>query len=259
MRTGSLQKDLCGFCAMFVLSTPSFATEGHSYLGTSAAASFAHLSHNAPQIDYFSGTVINDAYPLSGNNKTAAVLSINGGYEFNASPAKPAIALGVGGYLNAGYYKFPGQVIETATGDASTLLYDYRYKVSSSRLMAEIQCLWDLFENISPYVNAGIGTSWKKLRSYKETVVTQTGFVALPAFQNNTQTQFAYQLGFGLSSHFKFLGSKRDIGLDRVSLGYRYVNLGTSRFGSRAVSYPYNLAIGTLATNEVYLGYTHIF
>lgn len=242
--------------AACLLSHSVYATSGQPYIGASLAASFAGLGNANPQIDYFSGTWINDAYPLDQQHASAVVASINGGYTFSIRANTLDLAMGIGAYTTPGAYAFKGALIETASGDASSLLYRYNYQLRSSRLMAEIQLSCKTFERINPFLQAGIGSAWNSLHAYQETPVTANGFVALSPFQNQQKTNFSYQVGAGLSTGFHF--AKGEGSLDRLSLGYRYVNSGDSSFATRGIAYPYALNAGTLSANEVYLAYTHL-
>lgn len=246
----------CLAISFFVI--PACSASGHSYLGASLAASFAQTGNNSPQIAYFSGATITDAYPLSHNRSSAALLGVNGGYEFTAADRRPAVALGLGVYSNLANYNFDGHLVETAAGDASSTLYHYRYHVNTARVMAEIQMTWVL-ASFSPFINAGVGAAWNRMSDYDETAITSSGYPALPGFQSHTNTRVAWQAGLGLSRTFHFASDKTGFSEDRVSLGYRFVNSGKASFGGRNAAYPYALDTGSLKTNEVYLGYTHLF
>lgn len=259
MQTRSRTKGLIVFFALFFLSSATISANGHYYLGGSVAASFAQLDTDSPNISYFSGALISDAYPLNKRDATFAVLSVNGGYEFPILNSKSMIALGLGVYTTPGNYKYSGNLIETVEGGGSNALYYYRYNVQSTRLIAEMQLTWKLIEQLYPFINIGAGSAWNIMSSYTEMPSTSNGYVALPPFQSHTQTNFSYQAGLGLSMEFNFNGHKMDAPRERISLGYRYTNLGGTSFGSRGAAYPYALNTGTLSTNDVYLGYTHLF
>jgi opacity protein-like surface antigen len=241
---------------LFLFSTSTFATHGHTYLGGTIGASKAIMGNSNPTITYYDGN-LTDAYPVHGRQASTAIIGINGGYEFVGAGYMPAIALGLGIYGMPGDYDYKGQLIETAIGDPSSMLYNYKYHVNSTRLMFETQFTW-LFEKIAPFINIGFGPAWNRLSGYTESPVDSTAYVALPPFQSRTNTNFAYQLGLGVGYAFNF---KRGVSEnhDRISLGYRYVNLGNTSFGTRGAVYPYNLDTGKLTSNEVYLSYTHLF
>ena len=249
------------FLRCFALSTvviPTCLASGHAYLGSTLGASFAETGKAVPSVSYFSGTTITDAYPLHDTGATAAVLSLNGGYEWSAVDRMPAIALGLGLYSTLDHYNYKGLVIETAEGDASFPLYNYRYHTNSARLMAELQLSW-AFTQFSPFINAGIGAAWNRMSGYSESAVTSMGYPPLPAFQSHTDRNLAWQIGLGASHDFQFPQSKSDFPSERISLGYRYVDLGTASFGGRNAAYPYALNTGTLTSNDVYIAYTHLF
>jgi hypothetical protein len=249
---------LIGFLASFFFFIPTCSANGHIYLGASVAASFAQQGTASPQISYFSGDIITDAYPHNNNNASTAIFGINAGYEFSGAHWNPSIAFGLGIYSNLVDYNYQGQVIETAAGDASTTLYNYSYNINSKRLMAEVQLSW-LVAKLSPFLNFGVGTSWNRMNNYHEMQINSTSYPPFPPFQTRTNDNIAYQAGIGLSTAFNFASTKSDDPKERISLGYRYVNLGTTAFRTRGSVYPFVLNTGLLKTNDVYLSYTHLF
>lgn len=258
MFTLDYKKRVISFITLSFFSIPAFSACGHYYLGTSLGASFAKLSKSSPQIAYVSGDTITDDYPLNSTRVSTAVVSVNGGYEFIGAGWRPAVALGLGVYNNPTNYFYNGQVIETPAGDASSTLFNYSYEISSTRALVEIQLTW-LLGKLSPFIHFGVGPAWNKMSSYTETAATSTGYSALPPFQNKTDVNFSYQAGLGISTAFNFAGVQSDFPQERISVGYRYVNLGTTSFGIRNSDYPYQLKTGVLASNDVYLSYTHLF
>jgi hypothetical protein len=259
MSTIVCKRRLVSLFALFFFSMPALSANGHIYAATSLGWSYAKLSNSSPQISYASGDLITDAYPLKSYNKaSASAFSINGGYEFSGLNWQPAIALGLGVYTNPADYGYNGQLVETAAGDPASALYNYSYDVNSTRLMAEIQFTW-ILGKLSPFINLGIGPAWTKLSGYSEKTATSTGYPALSPFQAHTTVNFAYQAGLGVSTSFNFAGSQASFPHERLSLGYRFVNLGTTSFGTRGSEYPYHLNTGWLKTNDVYLSYTHLF
>lgn len=244
--------------ALFVSFIPSLSAQGHLYVGGAIAANFAQFSHNAPEISYFSGTKITDDYPLASTHPEATVLSGTIGYEFRGSHWKPAVALGLGVYGNLADYTFKGSVTETAAEDPGTRLYKYNYHLTSMRLMAEMQLNWTLTQ-LSPFVNFGLGSAWSNLTGYNETAINPVGYPPLLPFRSQNTLNVAFQIGCGVSTSFNVANSHSDFLHERISVGYRYVNLGSTSFGTRGPQYPFKLNPGLLQTNEIYFGYTHLF
>jgi opacity protein-like surface antigen len=114
-------------------------------------------------------------------------------------------------------------------------------------------------KHFTPYVDIGLGSAWTQTNGYTETVATTDGYVSLSAFQNHTNRHFAYQAGLGVGYAFNISGIKTDFQHERISVGYRYVNLGNASFGTRGSTYPYKLNLGRLSSNDLYLSYTHLF
>jgi hypothetical protein len=222
--------------------------DNHFYASASLGASRAQLSQNTPTITYDDG-LLKDAYPLNNTHDTTAMLSINGGYQFAISGLDPLIAVGMGLYHNPAAYAFKGQVVETASGDSSFTLHNYRYRFYTTRLMAEMQLTWETGRWL-PFINAGLGPAWNTVTDYTESPVDTSGYVPLSNFGSRTEMQFAFQLGLGIGMVFD---------QEQIALGYRYVNAGSAGLSSRGPTYPYTLNTGTLSNNEVYISLTHVF
>lgn len=256
-----IAKKLKTICWMLLLlPAQSFATIYYfPYLGGSVAASAGEISNDNPTITYSSGT-ITDAYPLTSRTSTRAVLSLNGGFELMGQDDSPTFDVGIGVYSTPAGYGYNGNLVETAAGGPSTALFTYTYKVVSTRLMAEAQVNW-VYKDFAPFINGGIGVAWNSTKSYDEAPIADTTYSPLPNFQNKSMTNLAYQLGVGISYSFSTYRHTKadDYKSERISLGYRYANLGNAEFGTRGATYPYPLDIGSLKTNEIYFSYTHLF
>jgi len=242
---------------LLLFSASVFATSGHIYLGGTLGASMARLGNKTPQISYDDGN-LTDAYPSNGGHSTVTVVGANVGYEFVGSCFKPAIAFGLGVYDTPTEYGYHGQVIETALGDPSNALYQYNYNINSVRIMAEAKLTW-MIRQFAPYIDIGVGPVWNHMNGYTETSVDSIGYVALPPFRSHTNMNLAYQAGLGVGYMFNFVGYPSNFMQERISVGYRYANLGDANFGTRSTTYPYQLDTGKLKTNDVYLTYTHLF
>lgn len=245
------------FCPIF-FPVFAFSKDGHFYLGAQVGPSFAKLSKKNPQISYVSGVLITDAYPLNNNQAVSVMLNLNGGYEFTGAHWKPAIALGFGVYFNPQDYHYRGKVIETVEGDPSSTLFNYSYKIQTTRALVETQLTW-MLPYLSPFINFGLGPVWNNAHHFTETAVTDTGYAALPPFQSHTKLNVAFQAGVGVSARFNFKKSESDCPRERISVGYHYAYLGSTSFGTRGPDYPYPLKTGSLTTNDLYVGYTHLF
>ncbi|STY29804.1 Uncharacterised protein [Legionella wadsworthii] len=253
-----LIKNLAGLI-IFLFSSPIFAANSHIYFGGTLGSSMVKVGNNNPQINY-DGGILTDAYPIHKRQANTTLMSINGGYEFSGIGLRPAIALGLSIFGTPGDYNYRGKVIETATGDPGSTLYHYKYHVHSTRLTFESQFTWTFLKKFASFINLGIGPALNRLSGYTESSVESPGCVALPPpFQSYTNIYFSYQIGLGASYAFHLKPEESDHLDERISLGYRYVNLGDASFGTRGAVYPYYLDIGRLTSNEVFLGYTHLF
>lgn len=240
---------------LILLTNTSFAENGHIYLGASIAASLAQLGLNNKQVSYYSNGLVTDNYRFNKSSAFASFIDVNGGYEYSLNSIF-ALGFGLGFYNTLGSYGFSGWLIETTAANTSTALYDYAYYIKSSRLMAEMQFICRITEQLYPYLNAGIGSAWNRMNSRANQVASTNGFFSSPALQKDNQAQFAYQLGLGLTFAFDLFSHGADLPQDHLSLGYRYANLGHASWGFFGGKY---FQTGNLSTNEVYLGYAHLF
>jgi opacity protein-like surface antigen len=253
-------------CLLPLLSTPTFAVNGHAYLSGNAGASMQTLGNDTPNINYYNG-LLNDAYPAHSKNATIAEFGLQGGYEFtlwNLSNSTvellfdPVLAVGLGVYTGSTNYSYHGDLVETPLDDPAITLYGYRFHTQNTRLMAEAQMTWKI-DNIAPFINIGIGQAWVKTNKYLERTINNIDYPPLPPFQSRTNANFAFQAGLGLGYEFNFLKDMCVFKHERISLGYRYVNLGNASFGIRGTAYPYKLNLGNLSNNDIYVAYTHLF
>lgn len=246
-----------GWLFYFLFPSCVFAANGHIYLGATIGASMAGVGNSNFVINYYHGD-LTDAYPVAGRQATTAMIGINSGYEFINPGSRLAIALGLGIYDTPGDYNYNGQLQETARGDQSSILYNYKYHASSSRLMLETTLSW-MLDKWVPFINMGVGPAWNHMSGYTESPIDSSGYVALPPFRSGINTNFAYQLGFGVAYGFDVKPCFTNYQHERISLLYRYASLGSAAFGTRGAVYPYRLDMGQLTSNELSFSYTHLF
>jgi opacity protein-like surface antigen len=235
-----------------------FGKPGRLYLGGSVGFSQLNTENRNQNINYYSG-FLNDAYPNQNSNSNVGVVSIQGGYEFAGEKREiPAIAVGLGLYGMPSEYGHGGQLVETALGDAPSTLYNYRYNVDSTRLMAEAKFTWTV-KHFTPFVDIGLGLAAVRLMNYNEVSTDNIGYPPLPPFKNQTNVNFAFQAGLGVGYELNFSQDNSELQHERISLGYRYVNLGDNNFGTRGSAYPYKLRLGNLSSQDIYLAFNHLF
>ena len=228
------------------------SAKGRPYIGIIAGASIANIGKL--QIDETANPVAGHNKYLPTNKHSSAVLyGINGGYEFKIK-SNLLLSLGLGIYQSSNHSS-KGQRWAVYPYDPSSNSheFDYEYKVQSTRLMLETQFAWPVhFSKIKliPFVSLGAGPALSFANSYQETEVAPVG--ASVSFKTKTNIRFAYQLGAGISCPFNADQS-------RLSIAYRYVDLGKAHFNSRADNLPYQLDVGKIKAHEVYLSYTHLF
>lgn len=225
---------------------------GSLYLGIIAGTTAAIVGEQ--QLDTTQGISNGCLRYLPTNNYSwAALYGINVGYEFKLeSYENNLVSFGIGIYQSSNYAaKGQAWFIYPNSDDA---LANYAYKLQSTRFMAELQ-LARQFElkkiKLIPFVTFGIGPALNFANSYQETKVGST-YPLAAGFKTQLNIRFVYQAGVGVACPF-------NADRDRLSIAYRFVDLGNAHFDS-AEGYPlYQLNVGRIRANEIYLGYTHSF
>ena len=243
------KKILAGIIVLFLAATAN--AKGRPYIGIIAGASIAKIGKL--QIDETADPVEGHNKYLSTNKHYGAVLyGINGGYEFKIK-SNLLLSLGLGIYQSSNYSSKGQRWGIYYAPDSVSHEFDYEYKVQSTRLMLEGQFAWPVRfgkTKLIPFVSLGAGSALNFANSYQETKIAPVGS-SVP-FKTKTNIRFAYQLGAGISCPFNADQS-------RLSIAYRYVDLGKAHFNSRADNLPYQLDVGKIKAHEVYLSYTHLF
>lgn len=242
------------FIALISTNALSYSIKRHTYLSAGIGINSTHLGSPTP-IHYYNG-MLTDDYPLSHSTERLNFFNLNAGYEFNFSDSLPLIAVGIGFYNTPSYVSYKGRLNETVTGDPIQTLFQYKFHLKNMRTMLETRLTW-MIKQFKPYIDAGVGVSWINVNHYRETPVDNIGYVALPPFESSVTAHFAYQLGIGLGYLFNFSPQSTNMSHEQINLGYHFVSLGNSYFGTRGMNYPYHLKLGHLSANEFYLSYTH--
>jgi len=142
-------------------------------------------------------------------------------------------------------------------GNFDTL--NYHYSADSWSLLAESKLVYEKYQ-WQPFVTGGIGPSWNRLSSYGEVPTDPSGSAtANPSvFKNNTQAQFAYEVGFGVQRIF-YTDPKHNVSY-RASLGYRYMNFGEGKLNPASISTTgQGIKVSTLDTNAILFGVSAVF
>ena len=231
---------------------------GRFYLGGTVGSSWGRAGDNQPSITYYNN-LLTDAYPIDHRTSGTSILGLHAGYEFAGANRIPTIALGIGAYTIPSWYHYSDHVTETALGGSPSSLYTNRFRIKTSRVMAEATFIGHLGQSILPFIDIGIGSAWNSVGNYTETVATPNGYVPLAGFKYRTTSHFAYQVGGGLGYSFNLTTKKGACKHERLSVGYRFADLGDANFGIRNASYPYALNTGTLHSQDIYLTFTHLF
>ena len=142
-------------------------------------------------------------------------------------------------------------------GNFDTL--NYHYSADSWSLMAESKLVYEKYQ-WQPFITGGIGPSWNRLSSYGEVPTDSSGSAtANPSvFKNNTQAQFAYDVGFGVQRIF-YRDAKHNVSY-RASLAYRYFNFGSGQLSPASISTTGQaIKVSTLDTNAILFGVSAVF
>ena len=247
------------FIGLLVVQFNLQANQLHPYLSGELSQDTISNSISQPVISYYDNQ-INDAYPLNKNRVNTTQWSVHSGYEWQPLSSKWIFSAGIGFYNDVKPYTRSGAMDESILGDNPTHLYDYELQGMNRRLMFETSALYAWNNHLFGYADAGVGRAWNKLYGYQETVATPDGFVALAPFQDNTTTNIAYQFGGGLGYAFNLFSSpENSTNRERLSMGYRFVNLGKAALNIRDNTYAYPLDFGTLKAQEWYCRFTYLF
>lgn len=170
----------------------------------------------------------NDYYESEARNN-AGLIGAGVSYQFNlpywtkfSNQWFPADRLG----LFYDYY-FPANIDgEIYKWESSTIGYDYQYVVVSQVVWLDNQLDIISWKKWTPFVDTSIGAAFNTARDYSENPVELPPRPSA-AFDNNTNTQFAWRVGVGLNYAFdwhKYVG--------QISLEYRYSDLGNVKTGT---------------------------
>ncbi len=131
-----------------------------------------------------------------------------------------------------------GDIWEDADPDFNN--YFYAYKVAPFRTTVSAKWLFNGFEQLTPYVNLGLGLSFN--RSYGYTITPKIfEEVASPLYTSNVPVAFAYDVGLGVQKQIN--------PHVQVGLGYVFSDWGQSSLG-RA---PQQTANAPLSLSHLYM------
>lgn len=185
---------------------------------------------------------------LTTNSPTNGILQVTGGYKFlHDSWWFPGVAVGVR-YQHFFSDNVNGQISQYSLPQFTNYLYSFNISADVVSVNAKI----DLFnvDRFFPYFDVGIGAAFNNANNYNETPLFGVIPRISPAFVNNSQTNFAWNIGGGLD----FLITPRLT----ISLGYDYQFLGAMQTGSGVGSWAgTNLNLGNYGANVITAGFTY--
>ncbi|QDQ40329.1 outer membrane beta-barrel protein [Legionella geestiana] len=150
-------------------------------------------------------------------------------------------------------YVFPADIGGTITQYSLSQFenYHYRWKLSALALTADAKLNFMGTHGISPYASGGLGASFNRAASFRETANAGVTPRISPAFADRNATQFAWHAGAGLDffEHANWL----------VSAGYEYESFGDFASGKGQSTWSgESLRAGTLSTNTILFGITRL-
>jgi opacity protein-like surface antigen len=136
-------------------------------------------------------------------------------------------------------------------GNFQTL--NYRLSAQSFSLLLESRAIFAA-HRIQPFVIADIGAAWNHLQRYNEVPTDpNSSATANPnVFRNNTQTNFAFEVGLGAQTQI-YNDKKHHVSYS-AALSYRYFNFGQGALAQSTIQTSnQTLKINTLDTQAVLL------
>jgi opacity protein-like surface antigen len=169
-----------------------------------------------------------------------------GGFFGAEIPWKPDWSIQAGiGYYGVSSLTVRGNESQGVIGsDKTTDYYVYSYAVTIKQLLAEAKLLYTWRTVFHPFIDAGLGASFNKARSY---YISNPIFITFtPNFAPGTTTDFSYRAGFGLDY---------DVATDlRIGIAYHFADFGPAVLASGKIdNYEThtNLRQDNLYSNEV--------
>ena len=233
---------------LLITSQIALAMPTGKYFGTiDVGAGFAKLGRT-DDIN-LTGPIIN-TYKAKRNIRGSILLGWSAGYAMTTPRNDYEYSLGVANY----YLQYPdvaGKVHPLSNISPNFDTLNYSYKVRSIPVFAEGQLKALKMGQMQPYVLGGIGASWNRVNTYQEKATDPNGTASpmTSPFAGHSNTQFAYELGVGLS-----LPATCKVAL---SLGYRYFDLGRISLGTSDVqTTSERLSVGRIRTHALIFGVT---
>ncbi|MFA6302233.1 MAG: outer membrane beta-barrel protein [Legionella sp.] len=125
----------------------------------------------------------------------------------------------------------------------------FNYQVQTQQVMGLLR-LYGTYDRFYPYGEVGLGAAFNEADKYNVTVTSAGSNNLTPLFSRATQTQFSYNLGFGVEAAV--------MSNVRVGLGYRYSNFGSFNLGDGGISFnnyqfpvPFTLSGSNAYTNQL--------
>ncbi|MDQ8038801.1 MAG: outer membrane beta-barrel protein [Rickettsiella sp.] len=151
-------------------------------------------------------------------------------------------------------YDMPAKVkgVIEEFSDPEQTNFKYKYKVDHHNLRLIGKADLYRWQNLMPYVSAGMGVSWNRFSDYSEQAISELPSPRPnPAFTNKTESNFSYSLGTGLD----YIFNKNLWG----GLGYRYDHFGWGKTGDTNAEFADKSLKNTSRAHTIILSLRYLF
>lgn len=211
-------KQTLSLLSISLLSSISYASPSHTEVTVGGGYARANLNNLTLPVT----TVETDTLHSSSSSSFMEMFGINQRFEFHSiCPACTNriddVVLGVNLYNLS--FTNTGSVYQF--GDSTLNNLTYRLPINSTRLMIDGKLVLIPWHYVSPFILAGIGIAWNRLKYYDSPTVVGVSGINLAS---NQQLKFAFEAGLGLQASITQLTS--------VFVEYLYADMGNTRTSS---------------------------
>lgn len=205
--------------------------------------------HNSAKVTNGSGFIAPldvDYYSVIAANNHGQLAAATGYQWQRESQFFPAFALGLH-YQHIFSKEYAGAIMLYSLPEFTNYSYNFALQADTLSIFSKIN-FWQ-YERVQPYAEGGLGFSRNRTNRYLESAYAGVIPRVSPAYANNVETNFAYNLGLGLD----FLLT------DAISfsVAYNYQSLGAVRTGSgRSQWTSKRLDIGNWSVDNAYISLT---
>lgn len=226
---------------------PLLSSPGNWFFSLGSGAQFPNW-HNSMKVNNSSTHSEKDLYETKDENGAVIALALGRRWQHD-SFWFPSYSFGV-----LWQYLFRINLGDTFTLNSPPVIgsYKYNWELTSNLLLASAKLNLFQYGKFSPYVNAGIGSSFNRTSNYKETPLQGAVPRTNPAYGKFSTSEFAYNVGVGIDLQLtqQFI----------MSLGYNYQDLGQISSGPGKSAWSnQSLNPGSFHSNEILFSVSYLF